>query len=187
MGRDSPLVSRLTSPPAGIPKRSLIEKNPHQRNFPRWPLFLTPETVMDPLSPNDPLWKLLGKARQVEARPNFTQNVLRAARQTPQERGWLAALRAWWSEGEKAPGGLVWAAAAAVALAALVVFVPQEKSTPELAETTPVTVEPLLLESDFPLIEGYETEWENLEQIGTLLAVQDTSVLTDREINLLLY
>ena len=181
------MMLRQTSPPAGIPKRSVIEKNPLQRNFSRWPLFLMPENVMDPLLPNDPLWKLLGKARQVEARPNFTQNVLRAARQTPQERGWLAALRAWWSEGEKAPGSLVWAAAAAVALAALVVFLPQEKSTPEMAQTAPIATESLLLESDFPLIEGYETEWENLEQIGTLLAIQDTALLTDREINLLLY
>ncbi|HCN31409.1 MAG TPA: hypothetical protein DIT64_22440 [Verrucomicrobiales bacterium] len=142
---------------------------------------------MDPLNPNDPLWKLLGKARPVKARPNFTQNVLRAARQTPQEHGWLAALRAWWSGGEKAPAGLIWAAAAVV-LAALVVFMPEEKNASEIAgRTAPAMVEPLLLESDFPLIEGYETEWENLEQMGALLAVQDTALLTDKEIHFLLY
>ena len=50
---------------------------------------------MDPIPPNDPLWKLLGQSRRVEVRPNFTQNVLRAARQTPQERGWFARLRTW--------------------------------------------------------------------------------------------
>ncbi|HRJ07281.1 MAG TPA: hypothetical protein PK490_04335 [Prosthecobacter sp.] len=142
---------------------------------------------MDPLNPNDPLWKLLGKARPVKARPNFTQNVLRAARQTPQEHGWLAALRAWWSGGEKAPASLIWAAAA-VALAALVVFMPEDKNASEIAgKTAPAMVEPLLLESDFPLIEGYETEWENLEQMGALLAVQDTALLTDKEIHFLLY
>ena len=49
---------------------------------------------MEPLSPQDPIKHLLAQAREVEVRPNFTQNVLRAARQTPQDRGWLAGLRA---------------------------------------------------------------------------------------------
>jgi hypothetical protein len=48
---------------------------------------------MEPFSPQDPLTKLLAQARKIEARSNFTQNVVRAARQTPQDRGWLAAVR----------------------------------------------------------------------------------------------
>src|SRR5882672_8489776 len=45
--------------------------------------------VMDPFSPEDPVAKLLGKAKAVQPRPNFTQNVLRAVRQLPQqESGW---------------------------------------------------------------------------------------------------
>ncbi len=43
---------------------------------------------MEPLSPNDPLWKLLGKARPVEPRSNFLPNVLREVRNTPQQTSW---------------------------------------------------------------------------------------------------
>jgi len=136
---------------------------------------------MDPLPPNDPLWKLLGQSRRVEARPNFTQNVLRSARQTGQERGWLGRLRGWWSDTERLPATFAWAAALALALGLALIPAGTE---PELART-PVTVEPLLLDADF--MEGYEAQWENFGQMGDLLAVQDTALLTDREIHLLLY
>jgi hypothetical protein len=139
---------------------------------------------MDPLTPNDPLWKLLGKSRRIEARPNFTQNVLRAARQTPQERGWFARLRTWATFPERP--GLAWAVAAAVALAAGLVLMQPTGSAPEVAQQ-PAEVPALLLETDFPLVDGYDTQWQNLEQMGDLLAVQDSALLTDREIHLLLY
>ena len=139
---------------------------------------------MDPLTPNDPLWKLLGQSRRVEVRPNFTQNVLRAARQTPQERGWFARLRNWAAAHERP--GLAWAVAAALALAAGLVLMQPSGSAPELAQQ-PAEVPALLLETDFPLVDGYDTQWQNLEQMGDLLAVQDSALLTDREIHLLLY
>ncbi len=140
---------------------------------------------MDPLTPNDPLWKLLGQSRRVEVRPNFTQNVLRAARQTPQERGWFARLRAWTTAPERP--GLAWAVAAAVALAAGLVLMQPAASGPEVTQQQPAEVPALLLETDFPLVDGYDTQWQNLEQMGDLLAVQDSALLTDREIHLLLY
>ena len=59
-------------------------------------------------------------------------------------------------------------------------------SAPEVARQ-PVEVPALLLETDFPLVDGYDTQWQNLEQMGDLLAVQDSALLTDREIHLLLY
>lgn len=139
---------------------------------------------MDPLTPNDPLWKLLGQSQRVEARPNFTQNVLRAARQTPQERGWVARLRGWVAAQERP--GLAWAVAATVALAAGLVLMQPTGSAPEVAQQ-PAEVPALLLETDFPLVDGYDTQWQNLEQMGDLLAVQDSALLTDREIHLLLY
>lgn len=139
---------------------------------------------MDPLTPNDPLWKLLGQSQRVEARPNFTQNVLRAARQTPQERGWGARLRGWVAAQERP--GLAWAVAATVALAAGLVLMQPTGSAPEVAQQ-PAEVPALLLETDFPLVDGYDTQWQNLEQMGDLLAVQDSALLTDREIHLLLY
>lgn len=63
--------------------------------------------VMDPLTPDDPLWKLLGQSRPVELRPDFVRNVLRAARQTPQDKGWLASLKARWQEASWTQTGLL--------------------------------------------------------------------------------
>lgn len=146
---------------------------------------------MEPLTPNDPLWKVLGKARPVEPRSNFTQNVVRLACQTPQDRGWLARVKGWWQEHDSAPSGLTWAAVAAVVLAAGLALYQPETSTPTVAATsTSLSAGVQLAEStetDFPLVPEFETEWKNLEQVGDLLAVHDTSLLTDSEINILLY
>ena len=46
--------------------------------------------------------------------------------------------------------------------------------------------ETVLSEADF-LVPEFETQWKSLETMGDLLAVQDTSQLTDREIHMLLY
>ncbi len=150
---------------------------------------------MDPLTPDDPLWKVLGQARPVEPRPNFTQNMVRLARQTPQERGWLAHLKGWWMEHDSARAGLTWAAAAAVVItAATLVYQPVEISQPQVAlnapvpvATVPTTAEATPADLDFPLDPTFESEWKNLEQVGDLVAVHDTSLLTDSEINILLY
>lgn len=143
---------------------------------------------MEPLTPNDPLWKLLGQSKQVQPRPNFVQNVLREARQTPQERGWLARVSGWWQPREGLPGGLAWAAVAMVAVSLVATFQMSEPSqtTAEMAAISPAT-EAVVTETDFPLTPEFETEWKSLEQMGDLLAVQDTSQFTDTEINLLLY
>lgn len=142
---------------------------------------------MEPLTPNDPLWKVLGQAKPVEPRPNFTQNVVRLARQTPQERGWLAQIRAWWQEKDGVRTGLTWAAAAAVVLLTATVVYQPTASSPQVAQTAVPTAEVATVENDFPLVPEFETEWKNLEQVGDLLAVHDTSLLTDSEINVLLY
>lgn len=143
---------------------------------------------MEPLSPNDPLWKVLGQAKSVKPRPNFTQNMVRLARQIPQERGLWARVRGWLQENDAARIGLTWTSvAAAVAISALVVYQPSAESgsVPTLASVA--AVEPVSHEADYPMIPEFETEWQNLEQVGDLLAVHDTSLLTDSEINLLLY
>ena len=145
---------------------------------------------MEPLTPNDPLWKVLGQTKKVEVRPNFTQNMVRLARQTPQDRGWLAQIKGWWQEQPVARIGLGLATAAAIALTtATLIFQPESTAPVQVAvspplPTTELTVTP---EVDFPLIPEFSTEWQNLEQVGDLLAVHDTSLLTDSEINLLLY
>ncbi len=49
----------------------------------------------DPLPPEDAVWKLLGQSRKVDVRPNFVADVIREARQTPQDRGFWAKIRGW--------------------------------------------------------------------------------------------
>ena len=141
---------------------------------------------MEPLTPNDPLWNLLGKTKPVEPRPNFVQNVVRAARQTPQEHGWLASLKAWWQECELGHAPLAWAAAAVIALAGISLTLAPQSDVPQVATQPVVTQDAVLSEAEF-LVPEFETEWKSLETMGDLLAVQDTSQLTDREIHMLLY
>ncbi len=144
---------------------------------------------MEPLSPQDPIAKLLAQARKVEVRSNFAQNVARAARQTPQDRGWLAALRTWWEDVSFAAPAAKWAFAtvtvAAMALA-LVIFQTQPATTPQVAQQlAPALSAPV---SDLPLLpEAAETPWEATYDTQALLAVDDTSQLTDSEIGFLLY
>lgn len=145
-------------------------------------------TVMEPLTPNDPLWNLLGKARRAEPRPDFVQNVVRAARQTPQDRGWLAGIRAWWQQRDSAAAGLAWAAAALIALLGIsLVGTPSAETTAASQAAVHSTVQEPALNTDDFLVPEFETEWKNLETMGDLLVVHDTSQFTDREIQLLLY
>ncbi|MES2593846.1 MAG: hypothetical protein V4662_00840 [Verrucomicrobiota bacterium] len=146
---------------------------------------------MEPLSPNDPLWNLLGKTKKAEARPNFVQNVVRAARQTPQDRGWLASFKGWWQDQEHGRVTAAWAAVAVVIMAGLALTLPSDDKQPQVvvkpAPALPVVVqESPVTEGDF-LVPEFETQWENLTQMGDLVAVQDTSELTDSEIRMLLY
>lgn len=163
--------------------RAEIKNFPAGATLPAWPGLLI---VMEPLTPNDPLWNVLGKARPVKPRANFVQNVVRAARQTPQERGWLAFIKGWWQQRESSAAGLAWAAAAAVVMLTAGATLMTRDEAPQTA-AAPLAEEALLTEVDFPLVPQFETEWKNLETMGDLLAVQDTSQLTDREIHLLLY
>ena len=142
---------------------------------------------MEPLSPQDPIAKLLAKARAVEVRANFAQNVVRTARQTPQERGWLAALRTWWEDVSLAAPAGKWAFAtvtvAALALA-LVIFQTQPTAQPQLAHQQVLEI----TAPDLPLLHATaETPWQATFDTQALLAEDDTTQLTDSEIGFLLY
>lgn len=150
---------------------------------------------MNPLEPHDPLWKLLGQSRKVDARPNFVQNVVREARNTPQQRGWLAGLKAWWADSEAVlPAGRLIALAAVVVLAGMAWLTTNE---PALTEPTvvagPVTVLSAsegmesAVPTDAPLVPEVETQLQSLDDLDALLALEDTSGLSDREIAYLLY
>ena len=139
---------------------------------------------MEPFSPQDPLTKLLAQARNIEVRSNFTQNVVRAARQTPQDRGWLAALRAWWEETRWFAPQAKWSFASAVTGIAVVALALLQ--TPP--DTTPQVVEKAVApEAELPLLPAAETPWETAYQTEALLAVEDTTQFTDSEIGFLLY
>jgi negative regulator of sigma E activity len=142
---------------------------------------------MEPLGPQDPLGKLLGKARQADPRPNFTQNVLRAVRQLPQqESGWerfRESLSRWLTPGPALAG------ACAVLLAAFV-GVWSLKTPPQdgghnsgnLAVTRTENA------SDAATAEpDVVTELAQMDQFSQLLAQQDTKSLSDNDVAALLY
>ncbi len=147
---------------------------------------------MNPLEPNDPLWNLLGKARKVEVRGNFVQNVVRAARQEPQTLGLWQRLAEWI---QRSSGGAFLRpalVAAAVAVAGLAVW---HSSTPELAQDempqVPALAASNVSDEDLELLNLAESlptmPLESVNQMDVLLAMDSTSALTDTEIAFLLY
>jgi hypothetical protein len=141
---------------------------------------------MEPFSPQDPIRKLLGQAREVEVRPNFTQNVVRMARQTPQDHGWLASLRAWWEENTLA-GGLSIAGGAVAALALAFVTLQPSTTAPQVAGEPVKAVQPAAVLDEMPILPESEAAWESPLHTEALFAVEDSSQFTDSEISFLLY
>ncbi len=158
---------------------------------------------MEPFSKDDPLYDLLGKARHVEPRSNFTQNVMRAIRQEPQaEAGFWSSLTRWLEPFTLRPAAYT-GAAALVALSLFLAFnltqnpvtedvtprsvvhvsVPDADSTPVDGVTPSVPEAGTELQADTAVA----SELDNVDQLSVLLAQGDTSALTDSEIALLLY
>lgn len=147
---------------------------------------------MEPLSHDDPLYKLLGKAKTVEPRPNFTQNVLRAIRQEPPTVSTWAKIKEWF-----ALRPLYIGAAAAVLITGLALSTWQTGSKtdalPSFAHTKtalsnsatglpPVTEEAAVITDT-----TVASELGNMDQLSALLAQEDTRSFSDGEIALLLY
>lgn len=155
---------------------------------------------MEPFSPNDPLSKLLGQAKPVQVRGNFAKSVVRAARQTPQERGLLAAIKSWFRDADLRLAPIACAAAAVALAAGLIVFSLDRKadsdnapmnmaqtSAPAPAAAAIGTDSPTEIESEAPVPPAVETQWTTMDHLDAVVAVEDTSQLTDREIASLLY
>ena len=148
---------------------------------------------MEPFSPQDPLHKLLGQAKNVEPRPNFTQNVLRTVRQLPQRESAWERVSAWFG-GFGLPrvalaGGLALLVTTAIVLVnqprhaevtgSLVV---QTKSTPtKQSALTKAVAQDHAEEIDFA------QELDSMNQLTMVLAQQDTTTLSDADLALLLY
>lgn len=146
---------------------------------------------MEPFSHDDPLYKLLGKARSVEPRPNFTQNVLRAIRQEPPATSAWLKIKAW-----MALHPLYIGATAALLVTGLALSTWNTESRdaiPALArtETAPAnnaTTPPLSAEEAVAITDTtVASELGNMDQLSTLLAQEDTRSFSDGEIALLLY
>lgn len=149
---------------------------------------------MEPFDPQDPLTKLLAQARRIEARSNFTQNVLREARQTPQDHSWFAALRGWWGWAFAPRDKWMFASAAAVVVMFMFALQmqPESPSAAQVAEkpVRPAVAAPMVAEVEVPVLPDMpaaESAWETAYATEALLAVEDTSQFTDSEIGFLLY
>ena len=153
---------------------------------------------MEPLSPQDPLHKLLGKAKVVEPRPNFTQNVLRAVRQLPQREGVWERLAAWLGN-LSAPraamaGGL--ALLACVALFALAFHSDSvslhgsgsiaHSGSSTVAQPKQSALTKAIAEEHADGLD-FAQELDGMNQLTMVLAQQDTVTLSDADLALLLY
>lgn len=141
---------------------------------------------MEPFSPQDPIRKLLAQAREAKVRPNFTQSVLRKARQTPQDLGWLASLRAWWEE-TPLLSGLSVAGSAVAALALAWVTLQPAVTAPSVANQNGRLHSPAGTPDEMPILPESEAVWESPLHTEALFAVEDSSQFTDSEISSLLY
>lgn len=150
---------------------------------------------MEPLSHNDPLHTLLGKARPVEPRPNFTQNVMRAIRQTPQSLGVWTRVQEWLGSLAMPRLALACAAAIVVVLALIALQKPasetpvvvQQKTQPATPPHLPAVVDEMLFSATESVPETPAADYLERDPMGLLLVHEDTSALTDSEIALLLY
>jgi CheY-like chemotaxis protein len=145
---------------------------------------------MDSFNPNDPVWKLLGKARPVEPRTDFVQNVVRAARNTPQERSWwpvvLASVGSWLA-GLQRPALVAVAAAVLVTLTTLWFEQPAVEQ-PVVAVAPGVSTAQAVADEDLALIASdMNIPLDGINHMDALVAMDDTSALTDTEIAFLLY
>lgn len=147
---------------------------------------------MEPFSHEDPIYKILGKAKMVKLRPNFTQNVLRAIRQEPLAESTWSKVKDWFTIRPLYIG-----ATAAVLLTGLVLSIwhidTKTEVIPAFAHvetpsTTSTIVPPLFTEKGTTITDNaVASELGNMDRLSTLLAQEDTSAFSDGEIALLLY
>lgn len=152
------------------------------RNIVRCSVLDSP--VMEPLSPQDPLHRLLGKTRPVEPRGDFTQNVLRAVRQLPQSESVWERVQGWFAQMTMPRAATALAFAAVLALGGMALWSP----VPPQIISAPLAMNS---SSDADLTRPTESdvasELDGMNQLTALLAQQDTSALTDSDIAFLLY
>ncbi|CAN5913559.1 hypothetical protein BH11VER1_BH11VER1_28070 [soil metagenome] len=147
---------------------------------------------MEPLSHDDPLYKLLGKAKTVEPRPNFTQNVLRAIRQEPPATSIWLKIKVWLALHPHYIGATAALLITGLALSTWHTTSQMEVNTAFIRkQATPSksTAVPSLSSEEKVAITDttVASELGNMDQLSTLLTQQDTRSFSDGEIALLLY
>lgn len=152
---------------------------------------------MEPFSPEDPLTQLLGRAKSVELRPNFTQNVMRAVRQLPQqESGWerfRSSLSEWLMPRPALAGACALLAAVFLSLwfvkPALHSGSSQDGSTTvaQVNHSTPSATSAGTGSATASTEPDVVTELAQMDQFSQLLAQQDTKSLSDSDLATLLY
>ncbi len=141
---------------------------------------------MEPLSPQDPVFKLLGKAKAVEPRPNFTQNVMRCVRQLPQRQSAWERMSEWFDARFNLRPALT--AACAMLLAAAMTGYWLHQPDSHAASTTVALVEKTAATSALGTTENdVSADLDQMEQFSILLAQQDTHSMSDSDLALLLY
>ena len=146
---------------------------------------------MEPFSPPDPLHALLGKSKPVEPRANFSQNVLRAVRQLPQQETLRERLSRWIS-GLTEPSTAL-ATAVAVGFVLMVISdgrMPSEARSGFFARHTSQDASLDAAGNPWEMIpteSEVASEVDGMNQLSALLAQQDTRALSDSDIAQLLY
>ena len=141
---------------------------------------------MEPLSPPDPLSKLLGKAKAVEPRLNFTQNVMRSVRQLPQGQTTWERLTEWF-DARFTVRPVLTAACAVLLAAAMTGLWLRQPGAPPLSNTVATIENPAVSPSSSTAENDVATTLDQMEQFSILLAQQDTRSMSDSDLALLLY
>ena len=141
---------------------------------------------MEPFSPQDPLSKLLNKARPVEPRANFTANVMRAIRQAPQRESLWTRLTESWLRPQ--PVFALGAVAVAASMVALWTVHPWSGNGVRV-DGSPVADagRPGMVSKAVPNENEVAAEWDGMNQLGALLAQRDPDTLSDSDMAALLY
>ncbi len=141
---------------------------------------------MQPFTPDDPLWKLMGKARPVVPRTNFTQNVLRAARQEAQEAiAWQARVSEWLGAWRR-PLIAGIAATSVLVVVGITQWQNAGREDAGLAVTSPA---PMVPDAEMASIADGDVgaPLDSMDHMDALVAMEDTYSLTETEIQFLLY
>ncbi|MEM9480073.1 MAG: hypothetical protein AAGA58_10510 [Verrucomicrobiota bacterium] len=147
---------------------------------------------------NDPVWKLLGKSRSVEVDPFFAKKTVREARRLEENRNGLDRFMA--TLGSFVTGPRLAAAACILAISAFAVSQLVQDSTSSAGQVADVDVPAAAPIEEVPdavivqlealeeePIETLDNEYQSIEFIDNLVAVQDATLLSDADIAALLF